>query len=140
MHIRQASESDIGWLIDYILGGFNQSGYVPDRSRVDNAIRMCLNHGVAWIVEHRANPVAILGAVMQPIFWAERNELTVLALRSTYPGAGLVLLRRLKRFFEERHDLKHLVINFDPANADPRLERLMQRWGARRLRSYLIQK
>jgi hypothetical protein len=94
--------------------------------------------GLALVAEHDGQPVGVLGAVVHPIFWAERDEATVLAWRSTRPGAGLALLRALMARVNDRPGIKQLVVTVAPENADPRLNRIMERMGGRLMRSFVF--
>lgn len=138
MRVRDAVEADLAWAPEYILDGFEHDRYVPSAPRIEQAIRACMACGLALVAEQAREPVGVLGAVVHPIFWAERDEVSVLAWRSTHPGAGLRLLRALLARLDDRPDIKQIVVTVAPENTDPRLPVVMQRMGATLLRSFLF--
>lgn len=137
--IRNAAPGDLSWLPRYVLDGFDHRNYTPNLPRITAMIEACMRDDFALIAAGGdGKPEAVLGGLVQPLFWADGNELTVVALRSTRAGAGLSLLNELFRRVALRFDIRHVVVNFDPFKTDPRVEHLMRRrFGAQPMRCFL---
>ena len=136
MHVRAARDDDVPWLPAYILGGFDHNGYTPSEAGLGTIIERCRTSGYALIAEHLKQPVGILGALIVPMGWAEQTQIVVLALRSTRPGAGAMLLRTL--FEAARATFAHdVAVTIE--NPDPRVDKMMRRFGQfRMLRTYVF--
>jgi hypothetical protein len=137
MIVKEPTDLDLAWLPQYILGGFDVTGFTPSMPAIHTMIDRCRKNGYALIAEHKGQPAGILGAVINPSFWAQESEINVVALRSTYPGAGAALVRELLARSRATF-AAHVVVTLE--NPDPRLDRAMRRFGQYRLlRSYVFQ-
>ncbi|MBA3599601.1 MAG: GNAT family N-acetyltransferase [Methylibium sp.] len=137
MHIRHARDEDVPWLPAYVLGGFDTQGYQPTFDGVRTLIERCRTSGYALIAEHDEAPVGILGAVIVPFEWTQKSYISVIALRSTRPGAGSLLIRTL---LEQARDtfVSHIGVTIE--NPDPRTDKMMRRFGQfRMLRTYVFE-
>jgi hypothetical protein len=137
MHLREGTPHDADWLVGYILGGFSTEGYTPSHMAIRAMIEHTRANGYGRIAEQAGQPVGVIGAVVHPMFWTGRNELQVVALRSTRPGAGRMLIQGLMAWARERLDLQQVVVTVE--NPDPRVEKMMRRYGKPRvLRSFVF--
>jgi len=137
MHVRDALDSDVSWLPGYILGGFDSSGATPRFDRIEAAVAQCRGPtGFALIAEHDGMPVGILGALVTEPWWSVEPQINVLALRSTRPGAGALLIRALLQRALNTF-ASHVAVTIE--NPDPRVEKMMRRFGKHRvLRTYVF--
>ena len=136
MHVRPASDDDLAWLPGYILGGFDTTGYTPSPVGIRANIDRCRSDGYALVAEHLKQPVGILGALITPIGWSDQTQILVLALRSTRPGAGSMLIRTLLEAARATFAY-HVAVTIE--NPDPRVDKMMRRFGQYRLmRTYVF--
>ncbi len=137
MRVREPIDVDMAWLPQYILGGMNTNGFTPSMPAIHTMIEHCRKDGFALVADDDYGcPAGILGAVVNPSFWAQESEINVVALRSTRPGAGAKLIRELLDRARKTF-AAHVVVTVE--NPDPRLDRAMRRFGQYRLlRSYIF--
>lgn len=82
-----------------------------------------------WVAEDDdGKVVAAVAACVQPGFWFERLQCSVLLYYTRVPGAGLKLLREFAKWVQSRSAIKLAVIELEP-NADPRLVKFFKKIG-----------
>jgi hypothetical protein len=69
-----------------------------------------------------------VAACVQPSFWFDKLQCSVLLYYTQVPGAGLPLLRELARWVKSRSAIKVAVLELEP-DADPRLVKFLNRLG-----------
>lgn len=134
MQIRGGVPADLEWAPEYILKGIDTRGYVASPARMRAYIEAAISNGITLVAENRDGPCAVIGGLVQPIVWAERDELVVMALRSTFPGAGFAVLRALLEIAKERVNIKRVLVTFD--QPEPRLHDILLRYGGQPIYSY----
>ena len=103
-----------------------------NREAMADTARTCLNPAhFVWVAEVDGKVVAAVGAVVQPSFWFEKLQCSVLLYYSRVPGAGLPLLREFAKWVKSRSAIKVAVLELEP-NADPRLVKFLKRVGFER--------
>jgi hypothetical protein len=91
--------------------------------------RTCLNPAhFMWVAEQDGRVVASVAACVQPSFWFDKLQCSVLLYYTQVPGAGLPLLRELARWVKSRSAIKVAVLELEP-DADPRLVKFLNRLG-----------
>ena len=103
-----------------------------DRAAMEQTTRSAINlaHFV-WVAEVEGKVVAAVGAVVQPSFWFEKLQCSVLLYYSRVPGAGIPLLREFAKWVKSRSAIKVAVLELEPS-ADPRLVKFLKRVGFER--------
>lgn len=100
-----------------------------DRQAMAEQVRFCLNPAhFAWVAEVDGSVQGAVGAVVQPGFWFQKLQCSVLMYYARVPGAGLPLMREFARWVRSRPAIKIAVLELEP-NADPRLIRFLRRVG-----------
>lgn len=131
MIFRNANVKDIPAIVDIAVESVSRD---PLPLRIDLAamtetVRTCLAPAhFSWVAEHEGKVVAAMGACVQPGFWFERLQCSVLLYYTRVPGAGLPLLREFVRWVKSRPAIKLAVIELEPG-VDPRLVRFFKRVG-----------
>ena len=92
--------------------------------------KVCLNPAhFMWVAEDdNGNVVAAVAACVQPAFWFERLQCSVLLFYTRVKGAGIGLLREFAKWVKSRPAIKMAIISLEPG-ADPRLVEFFKRVG-----------
>jgi len=128
---RRAKLSDVESVVELAIESVSRDPLPVkvDRQAMADAVRTCLNPAhFAWVAEADGKVVAAVGAVVQPGFWFQKLQCSVLMYYSRAPGAGLPLMREFARWVRSRPAIKIAVLELEP-NADPRLIRFLRRVG-----------
>lgn len=100
-----------------------------DREAMADTTRTCLNPAhFAWVAEQDGKVVAAMGACVQPSFWFDKLQCSVLLYYSRVPGAGIPLIREFARWVKSRSAIKIAVFELEPS-VDPRLVKFLKRAG-----------
>jgi hypothetical protein len=81
-----------------------------------------------WVTEVDGEVQACVGAVVQPSFWFQKLQCSVLLYYTRVPGAGLPLMREFARWVKSRSAIKVAVLELEPG-VDPRLVKFLKRVG-----------
>lgn len=81
-----------------------------------------------WVTEIDGRVEAAVGAAVQPSFWFERLQCSVLLYYGRVRGACAPLLRRFALWVKGRPAIKVAVMELEP-DSDPRLASFMRRFG-----------
>jgi hypothetical protein len=81
-----------------------------------------------WVTEIEGRVMAAVAACVQPSFWYERLQCSVLLYYGRIPGSCAPLLRQLAKWIRGRPAIKVAVIELEP-KADPRLSNFLGRIG-----------
>lgn len=81
-----------------------------------------------WVAEQAGQVVAAVAACVQPSFWYEKLQCSMLLYWTRARGAGAALLREFARWVKSRSAIKVAVIELEPG-VDPRLVRFFKRLG-----------
>lgn len=131
MIIRRATDRDLDAIVELAIESVSRDP-LPVRISKD-AMRETARSLLApahfmWVTEVAGRVVAAVAACVQPSFWFERAQCSVLLYYSRAPGAGIGLLREFARWVKGRAAIKVAVIELEPG-ADPRLVSLLNRLG-----------
>lgn len=100
-----------------------------NRESMAETARTCLNPAhFVWVSEVDGKVVAAMGACVQPSFWFDKLQCSVLLYYSRVPGAGTPLIREFAKWVKSRSAIKVAVVELEPG-ADPRLVKFMKRLG-----------
>jgi hypothetical protein len=101
-----------------------------DRQAMADTAKVCLNPAhFMWVAEDdNGNVVAAVAACVQPAFWFERLQCSVLLFYTRVKGAGIGLLREFAKWVKSRPAIKMAIISLEPG-ADPRLVEFFKRVG-----------
>lgn len=131
MIFRKATMSDIPSIVDIAVESVSRDPLPVriDRDAITETVKTCLAPAhFSWVAEHEGKVVAAMGACVQPGFWFERLQCSVLLYYSRVPGAGLPLLRQFAKWVKSRPAIKLAIIELEPG-VDPRLVRFFKRVG-----------
>jgi len=131
MIFRKATMQDIPAIVDIAVESVSQDPLPVriDRGAMADTARSCLNPAhFMWVAEHEGKVVAAFAACVQPSFWFERLQCSVLLYYTRVAGAGLPLIREFARWVKSRSAIKVAVIELEP-NVDPRLVKFFNRVG-----------
>jgi len=129
--IRRAVPADIGPVIELAIESVSRDPLPVRVSREamrDTGRTLMAPSHFFWVAEQGGRIVAAVAACVQPSFWFERAQCSVLLYYSRVRGAGVRLLREFARWVRSRPTIKVAVIELEPG-VDPRLVRLMKRMG-----------
>ena len=76
--------------------------------------------------------VALVAAVVQPMLWFERDEAHVVVCRSTVPGAGVALIRKLMEWAQGQMFVRQISFAMEPDADGRQLAMLQRRFGFQR--------
>ncbi|NBX97438.1 GNAT family N-acetyltransferase [bacterium] len=100
-----------------------------NRTAMAETARTLLNPAhFLWVAEQDGKVVASVAACVQPSFWFEKLQCSVLLYYSRVRGGGLPLIREFARWVKSRAGIKLAIIELEP-NADFRLVRFLKRLG-----------
>jgi N-acetylglutamate synthase-like GNAT family acetyltransferase len=100
-----------------------------NRESMAETARTCLNPAhFMWVAEQDGKVVASVAACVQPSFWFDKLQCSVLLYYTRTPGAGLPLMRELARWVKSRSAIKVAVLELEPGT-DPRLVKFLKRVG-----------
>lgn len=128
---RRAKLSDVNAIVELAVESVSRDPLpvVVDRRAMADSVRVCLNPAhFAWVAEVDGQVVGAVGATVQPGFWFQRLQCSVLMYYSRVPGGGLPLMREFARWVKSRPAIKIAVLELEP-NVDPRLLRFLRRVG-----------
>jgi hypothetical protein len=128
---RKARIDDIPAIVDIAVESVSRNPLPVklDRQAMAATARTCMNPAhFVWVSEQEGRVVAAMGACVQPSFWFERLQCSVLLYYSRVPGAGMPLIRQFARWVRSRPAIKVAVLELEP-DADPRLVRFLKRVG-----------
>lgn len=128
---RRAKFEDVPAIVDIAVESVSRDPLPVKISReaMTATATTCLNPAhFVWVAEQDGKVVAAMGACVQPSFWYEKLQCSVLLYYSRVPGAGLPLMREFARWVKSRSAIKVAVLELEP-NADPRLIKFMKRVG-----------
>ncbi len=131
MIFRKATMSDIPAIVDIAVESVSKDPLPVriDREAMAETAKTCLGPAhFVWVAEDAGKVVSAMGACVQPAFWFERMQCSVLLYYSRVPGAGLPLLREFVRWVKSRPAIKLAIIELEPG-VDPRLVRFFKRVG-----------
>lgn len=128
---RKARIDDIPAIVDIAVESVSRNPLPVklDRQAMAATARTCMNPAhFVWVSEQEGRVVAAMGACVQPSFWFERLQCSVLLYYSRVPGAGMPLIRQFARWVRSRPAIKVAVLELEP-DADPRLVKFLKRVG-----------
>jgi hypothetical protein len=128
---RKARIDDIPAIVDIAVESVSRNPLPVklDRQAMAATARTCMNPAhFSWVTEQEGQVVAAMGACVQPSFWFERLQCSVLLYYSRVPGAGMPLIRQFARWVRSRPAIKVAVLELEP-DADPRLVKFLKRVG-----------
>jgi hypothetical protein len=131
MIFRKATMSDVPAIVDIAVESVSRDPLPVriDRDAMAETAKECLGPAhFVWVAEQDGHVVAAIGACVQPGFWFERLQCSVLLYYSRLPGAGLPLLREFAKWVKSRPAIKLAIIELEPG-VDPRLVRFFKRVG-----------
>ena len=131
---RKARLDDIPAIVDIAVESVSHDPLpvkINKQSMADTA-RTCLNPAhFVWVSEVDGEVVAAMGACVQPSFWFDKLQCSVLLYYTRVPGAGVPLMREFSKWVKSRSAIKVAVIELEPG-VDPRLVKFMKRLGFNR--------
>jgi hypothetical protein len=131
MIYRRATQADIPAIVDIAVESVSRDPLPVkiDRSAMADTARTLLNPAhFMWVAEQAGRVVAAVAACVQPGFWFEKLQCSVLLYYTRVPMAGVGLLRRFAEWVKSRPGIKLAIIELEP-DADPRLVRYLKRLG-----------
>lgn len=131
MIYRRATQADIPAIVDIAVESVSRDPLPVkiDRNAMADTARTLLNPAhFMWVAEQAGRVVAAVAACVQPAFWFEKLQCSVLLYYTRVPMAGVGLLRRLAEWVKSRPGIKLAIIELEPG-ADPRLVRYLKRLG-----------
>jgi hypothetical protein len=129
--IRKATMHDIPAIVDIAVESVSIDPLPVkiDRQAMADTARTCLNPAhFMWVAEQDGKVVAAMAACVQPGFWFERLQCSVLLYFTRIAGAGIELLRQFAKWVKSRPAIKVAVVELEPG-ADPRLVKFFKRVG-----------
>lgn len=128
---RKATMSDIPAIVDLAVESvlIDPLPVRIDREAMADTVRTCLNPAhFVWVTEVQGQVVAAVVACVQPSFWFDKLQCSVLLYYTRVKGAGLGLLRQFAGWVKSRPAIKLAIIELEPG-ADPRLVQFFKRVG-----------
>lgn len=109
-----------------------------DRGAMADTLRSLIGHPshFVWVAEDEHGLSAGVAACVQPSFWFRGTQASVLLFFARRAGGGVSLLREFSKWVRSRPGIKLAVFELEP-QADPRIERLLERLGFARKSSNL---
>lgn len=132
MIYRKAKLDDIPAIVDIAVESVSHDPLPVKISReamTETAKAMLAPIHFMWVAEDdEGKVVAAVAACVQPSFWFERMQCSMLLYYTRVPSAGLALLREFANWVKCRSAIKVAVVELEP-NADPRLVKFFKRVG-----------
>lgn len=128
---RRATMADIPSIVDIAVESVSRDPLPVriNREAMAETARTCLNPAhFLWVAEQGGTVVAAVAACVQPSFWFDKLQCSVLLYFSRVAGAGLPLLREFARWVKSRSAIKVAVVELEPG-VDPRLISFFKRVG-----------
>lgn len=128
---RKAKLEDVPAIVDIAVESVSRDPLPVkiDRDAMADTARTCLNPAhFMWVAEQDGKVVASVAACVQPSFWYQKLQCSVLLYYTQVPGAGLPLLREFARWVKSRSAIKVAVFELEPG-ADARLVKFLKRLG-----------
>lgn len=128
---RKAKLEDVPAIVDIAVESVSRDPLPVkiDRDAMAETARTCLNPAhFMWVAEQDGKVVASVAACVQPSFWYQKLQCSVLLYYTQVPGACVPLLREFARWVKSRSGIKVAVLELEPG-ADARLVRFMKRLG-----------
>jgi hypothetical protein len=128
---RKARLDDVSAIVDIAVESVSRDPLPVkiDREAMAETARTLLNPAhFLWVAESKGKVVAAVAACVQPSFWFEKLQCSVLLYFTRVPMAGVGLLRRFAEWVKGRSGIKLAIIELEPG-ADPRLVRYLKRLG-----------
>lgn len=128
---RKAKLEDVPAIVDIAVESVSRDPLPVkiNREAMADTARTCLNPAhFVWVAEQEGKVVAAMGACVQPSFWFDKLQCSVLLYYTRVPGAGLPLMREFARWVKSRSAIKVAVLELEPG-ADPRLVKFFNRLG-----------
>ena len=128
---RKAKLEDVPAIVDIAVESVSRDPLPVkiDRDAMAETARTCLNPAhFMWVAEQDGKVVASVAACVQPSFWYQKLQCSVLLYYTQVPGAGLPLLREFARWVKSRSAIKVAVLELEPST-DARLVKFMKRLG-----------
>lgn len=128
--IRPATTADVPAIVDLAVESvsINPLPVRLDRQAMGDTARALIigNQHFSWVSVKDGRVVGAVGACVQPGFWFQRNQASVLMFFAH--AGGIELLRELARWVRARPTIKVAVFSLEPG-MDPRIGHLLSRLG-----------
>lgn len=128
--IRPATTSDVPAIVDLAVESVsvNPLPVRLDRQAMGDTARALIvgNQHFSWVSVKDGRVVGAVGACVQPGFWFQRSQASVLMFFAH--AGGIELLRELARWVRARPTIKVAVFSLEPG-MDPRIGHLLSRLG-----------
>lgn len=128
--IRPATTSDVPAVVDLAVESVsvNPLPVRLDRQAMGDTARALIvgNQHFSWVSVKDGRVVGAVGACVQPGFWFQRSQASVLMFFAH--AGGIELLRELARWVRARPTIKVAVFSLEPG-MDPRIGHLLSRLG-----------
>lgn len=130
--IRPAKKGDIAAIVALAVESVSRDALplkvAPDRM-AEMAHQLIGNPAhFVWVQEIDGEVVGCVAACVQPGFWFQHLQASVLLYYARPPGGVALLLRRLSSWLKSRSGIKLCIAELEP-KADPRLVKLLRRLG-----------
>lgn len=133
MIIRAANPSDIPAITALGIEALEKDAFpsmviAPDK--VEAMALECVSSAsnFAWVAEENGKVVAAVSALVHELMFYERKQASVVQFYTTYPGAGIKLIREFLRWARSRRVIKMICFTLE-VDADPRIGKMMKRLG-----------
>lgn len=128
--IRPATTGDVPAIVDLAVESVsvNPLPVRLDRQAMGDTARALIigNQHFSWVSTQDGRVVGAVGACVQPGFWFQRSQASVLMFFAH--AGGVDLLRELARWVRARPTIKVAVFSLEPG-MDPRIGHLLSRLG-----------
>ena len=128
--IRPATTADVPAIVDLAVESVsvNPLPVRLDRQAMGDTARALIigNQHFSWVSVKDGRVVGAVGACVQPGFWFQRSQASVLMFFAH--AGGIELLRELARWVRARPTIKVAVFSLEPG-MDPRIGHLLSRLG-----------
>lgn len=129
--IRRATMSDIPAIVDLAVESvsINPIPVKIDRGAMRETAEQCLQPAhFLMVAEIDGVVVGALAACVQPSFWYEKLQCSVLLHYSRSPGLWVRLMREFSKWVHSRSGIKVAVLEMEP-ESDPRMIKFLARIG-----------
>lgn len=128
---RKAKLSDVPTIVEIAVESVSHDPLPVkiDRLAMAQTAKVCLQPAhFGWVSEVDGKVVAAMGACVQPSFWYDKLQCSVLLYYTRVPGAGIPLMREFSRWVKSRSGIKVAVLELEP-DVDVRLVKFFKRLG-----------